>query len=75
MLRTSTIKKKKTGNRQNMVFIPRGKFLMGSDRFYPEEQPVREVALDLDARKVRHGVGQPGGKLLCIGGSFILSCR
>src|SRR3954447_16311633 len=30
---------------ENMVFIPGGKFLMGSDRFYPEERPVHEVTV------------------------------
>ena len=29
-----------------MVFIPRGKFKMGSDKFYPEENPVHEVTVD-----------------------------
>jgi formylglycine-generating enzyme required for sulfatase activity len=29
-----------------MVWIPGGSFLMGSDRFYPEELPVREVRVD-----------------------------
>lgn len=29
-----------------MVEITPGKFWMGSDRFYPEEQPLREVAVD-----------------------------
>ena len=29
-----------------MVELPRGPFRMGSDRFYPEEAPVREVAVD-----------------------------
>jgi sulfatase modifying factor 1 len=33
-------------NQDNMVFIPGGKFLMGSDKFYPEEKPVHEVAVD-----------------------------
>src|SRR5688572_6649762 len=31
---------------RNMVFIPGGKFQMGSDKFYPEERPVREVTVD-----------------------------
>ena len=31
---------------QNMVFINGGKFLMGSDKFYPEEKPVHEVTVD-----------------------------
>src|SRR4051812_25210042 len=31
--------------KQNMVFIPEGKFLMGSIKFYPEEKPVHEVAV------------------------------
>jgi formylglycine-generating enzyme len=31
---------------KNMVELPAGKFRMGSDRFYPEEAPVREVAVE-----------------------------
>ena len=31
---------------KNMVELPGGTFRMGSDRFYPEERPVREVAVD-----------------------------
>lgn len=30
----------------NMVLIKGGKFLMGSENFYPEERPVREVDVD-----------------------------
>src|SRR3954447_655496 len=30
---------------KNMVELPGGTFPMGSDRFYPEEGPVREVAV------------------------------
>ena len=30
----------------SMIFIPGGKFLMGSDKFYPEEKPVHEVTVD-----------------------------
>ena len=29
-----------------MVWIPGGEFSMGSDRFYPEERPIRRVAVD-----------------------------
>ena len=29
-----------------MAWIPGGTFLMGSDDFYPEERPVRRVAVD-----------------------------
>jgi formylglycine-generating enzyme len=29
-----------------MVWVPGGSFLMGSDRFYPEEQPMRRVEVD-----------------------------
>jgi formylglycine-generating enzyme len=29
-----------------MVFIPGGQFLMGSEKFYPEEKPVRRVVVD-----------------------------
>jgi formylglycine-generating enzyme required for sulfatase activity len=32
--------------RKNMVWIPGGSFLMGSEDFYTEERPVREVTLD-----------------------------
>jgi formylglycine-generating enzyme len=41
-----------------MVEIPAGSFRMGSDRFYPEEAPVREVQLDgfaIDAGPVTVG--------------------
>ena len=31
---------------KNMVEVPAGAFAMGSDRFYPEERPVREVSVD-----------------------------
>ena len=31
---------------EKMVLIKGGKFLMGSDKFYPEEKPVREVTVD-----------------------------
>src|SRR5262245_2109309 len=30
----------------NMVWVPAGEFLMGSEDFYPEERPVRRVAVD-----------------------------
>jgi formylglycine-generating enzyme required for sulfatase activity len=31
---------------KNMVWIPGGSFLMGSEQFYPEERPVRRVSVD-----------------------------
>ena len=31
---------------KNMVELPGGSFRMGSDRFYPEERPVREASVD-----------------------------
>ena len=31
---------------EGMVQIPAGEFLMGSEEFYPEEAPVRHVAVD-----------------------------
>ena len=31
---------------RGMVELPRGSFRMGSDRFYPEERPVREVTVE-----------------------------
>ena len=30
----------------NLILIPGGKFMMGSDKFYPEEKPVHEVTVD-----------------------------
>ena len=33
-------------SRQDMVFIPGGAFVMGSDGHYPEEAPAREVTVD-----------------------------
>ena len=41
-----------------MVWVPGGTFLMGSDDFYPEERPVRRVAVDgfwMDAHPVTAG--------------------
>jgi formylglycine-generating enzyme required for sulfatase activity len=34
---------------KNMVEVPGGTFRMGSDRFYPEERPVREVTVAASA--------------------------
>ena len=31
---------------KGMVRVPGGEFAMGSDRFYPEEQPVHRVSVD-----------------------------
>ena len=31
---------------KDMVWIPAGEFLMGSEQFYPEERPVRRVSVD-----------------------------
>jgi formylglycine-generating enzyme required for sulfatase activity len=31
---------------KNMVWVPEGSFLMGSEQFYPEERPVRRVSVD-----------------------------
>ena len=33
-------------NRDGMCWIPGGRFLMGSEDFYPDERPVHEVAVD-----------------------------
>ena len=41
-----TVNKTKETMPDSMVFIPAGKFLMGSDKFYPEEKPVHEVTVD-----------------------------
>jgi formylglycine-generating enzyme required for sulfatase activity len=40
---------------KNMVWVPGGRFLMGSDDFYPEERPARRVEVDgfwMDSRPV-----------------------
>ena len=33
-------------NREDMVFIDGGTFMMGSDKFYPEEKPVHKVTVN-----------------------------
>jgi sulfatase modifying factor 1 len=44
---TMDLKKQTTTvNKENMIFIPGGTFLMGSDKFYPEEKPVRKVTVE-----------------------------
>ena len=35
-----------TSAADGMAWIPAGSFLMGSEDFYPEERPVRRVAVD-----------------------------
>ena len=47
MLDTTEInKERKPVNQENMVFINGGIFMMGSDKFYPEEKPVHKVTVD-----------------------------
>ena len=41
-----TLESKKAVNTDEMVFIAGGKFMMGSENFYPEEKPVHEVTVD-----------------------------
>ncbi len=46
---------KNTVSKDGTVAIPAGSFAMGSDRFYPEERPVRKVSVDgfdIDATEV-----------------------
>jgi sulfatase modifying factor 1 len=43
---TTVLTNTKIIDRTNMVFIPGGKFMMGSDKFYPEEKPVHGVTVD-----------------------------
>lgn len=38
--------KERSADVSDMVKIPGGTFLMGSDNFYPEERPVRKVTID-----------------------------
>ena len=35
-----------SGRAENMAWVPGGRFLMGSEDFYPEERPVRRVEVD-----------------------------
>src|SRR5690554_5596583 len=35
-----------TSHPNDMVWIPGGTFLMGSDSFYPEERPIHRVTVD-----------------------------
>ena len=47
MLNTTEINKEgKVLNQENMVFIDGGSFMMGSDKFYPEEKPLHKVTVD-----------------------------
>lgn len=39
-------KPSEVGQYQGMVFVPGGRFRMGSDRHYPEEAPIHPVAVD-----------------------------
>ena len=39
-------KKRMAFKNENMVFIEGGAFLMGSDKFYPEEKPAHKVTVD-----------------------------
>jgi sulfatase modifying factor 1 len=39
-------KERKVLSQENMVFIDAGTFMMGSDKFYPEEKPVHKVTVD-----------------------------
>ncbi|MBO9203889.1 MULTISPECIES: formylglycine-generating enzyme family protein [Niastella] len=44
---SKTVRKETTiEDRSKMVFIPGGKFMMGSNNFYPEEKPVHAVTVD-----------------------------
>jgi sulfatase modifying factor 1 len=58
MLKTNFLKTIEQRNTENMILIPGGKFLMGSDKFYPEEKPVHEVTVDsfyIDRYEVTNG--------------------
>ncbi len=40
------IDKERRALRENMAFIQAGSYMMGSDKFYPEEKPVHKVTVD-----------------------------
>ena len=47
MIETKAYPSKTTStSTEKMVYIQGGRFLMGSDKFYPEEKPVHEVTVD-----------------------------
>ena len=46
MLNTETDRDRKALKEDNMVFIDGGTFMMGSDKFYPEEKPAHKVTVD-----------------------------
>src|SRR6476620_2318028 len=39
-------KQRKMLDRQNMLYVSGGTFMMGSDKFYPEEKPVHKTTVD-----------------------------
>src|SRR5262245_8462063 len=43
---TEADKARKVPDGENMVFIHGGTFMMGSDKFYPEEKPVHKVTVN-----------------------------
>jgi len=43
---TASVAQGEIGLRPGMIRVPGGTFAMGSDRFYPEEAPVRRVSVD-----------------------------
>jgi formylglycine-generating enzyme required for sulfatase activity len=44
--RTEINREIKAPSRGNMVFVEAGSFIMGSDKYYPEEKPVHKVTVD-----------------------------
>ena len=44
--KTDINKERKVLSQENMVVIEGGSFMMGSDKFYPEEKPVHKVTVD-----------------------------
>lgn len=43
---TELNKERKVPDQENMAFIVGGTFMMGSDKFYPEEKPVHKATVD-----------------------------
>jgi len=46
MLNTDIDRDRKTPKEANMAFIDCGTFMMGSNKFYPEEKPTHKVTID-----------------------------
>ena len=71
---TEISKERKMLSRENMVFIDGGSFMMGSDKFYPEEKPVHKVTVD-DFWIDKYAVTNKAFSNFVSSGHVFISCR